>query len=115
MNRRALVFATLVGVVLQLAMVIAGHLIPAVKGGFAFGGMGISLVAGALYARMSGNDWGGSIGFGAVAGAVCAFVGIAASVLLKDVPTSLLLLGTVSSAITGAIGGAVGRAVCPKG
>jgi hypothetical protein len=115
MNRRALIFATLVGVVLQLAMVVAGHLIPAVKSCFAFGGMGFSLIAGAVYARMARSDWGGSVGFGALAGAICALVGIAASVLLKDVPTSLLLLGTVSSAITGAIGGAVGRAVCPKG
>ncbi len=115
MNRRALIVATLIGVVLQLAMVIVGHAIPAVKGCFAFGGMGISLIAGAIYARVAGSDWGGSIGFGAVAGALCAFVGIAVSVLLKDVPTSLLALGTVSSAITGAIGGAVGRAICPKG
>lgn len=115
MNQRALIIATAVGLVLQLAMVLAGHAIPAVKGGFAFGGMGISLIAGAVYARVAGSDWGGSIGFGAIAGAVCALVGIAVSVMLKDVPSSLLALGTVCSAITGAIGGAVGRAVCPKG
>jgi hypothetical protein len=113
MNRRALMFAILVGVVLQLAMVIAGHLVPAVKAGFAFGGMGFSLIAGVIYARMARADWGPAIGGGAIAGAVCALIGIAASVLLKDVPPMLLAMGTVSSAITGAIGGAVGRLICP--
>jgi hypothetical protein len=46
---------------------------------------------------------------GLVAGAVCALIGIFVSYMLKDVPVTLLALGTVSSAVTGAIGGAIGK------
>ncbi|MEO5902967.1 MAG: hypothetical protein ABIQ55_03035, partial [Gemmatimonadaceae bacterium] len=46
---------------------------------------------------------------GAIAGGICALIGILISHLLGDVPASLLLLGTVSSIVTGAIGGAIGK------
>jgi hypothetical protein len=45
---------------------------------------------------------------GVLAGAICALIGIAVSYFLKDVPASLMLLGTLSSAVTGAIGGWLG-------
>jgi hypothetical protein len=45
---------------------------------------------------------------GILAGAICALLGIAVSYFLKDVPASLLALGTLSSAVTGAIGGWLG-------
>jgi hypothetical protein len=48
---------------------------------------------------------------GVVAGASCAFIGLAVSVLLKDVPASLLLFGTAGSAVTGLIGAATGKAL----
>ena len=48
---------------------------------------------------------------GAVAGGVCALIGIGVSRALGDVPTSLLLLGTISSMVTGATGGLIGRSV----
>jgi hypothetical protein len=110
LSMRALVMATFIGTIVQLVMVTLGHSTPAVKGVFAVGGMGISLVAGILYAVISTevvvSD---NVIGGLVAGAVCAFIGILASCLLGDVPASLLLLGTVSSAVTGALGGWIGR------
>jgi len=109
MNRRALAIATAAGVVLQVAMVVAGHLEPAIKAAFAIGGMGFSFLAGYIFARLARASWGAALGGGAAAGAVCAAVGIAVSVALKDAPVLLLALGTVSSAVTGLIGGAVGR------
>ena len=109
MNPRALVIATLVGTVLQVAMVVAGHSSPAVASMFAVGGMGLSLLAGVVYARVARSATKGSAGTGgAVAGAICAFLGILVSHLLGDVPASLLALGTLSSAVTGAIGGVIG-------
>ncbi len=51
MNMRALIVATVIGTALQVAMVFAGHFIPAVANLFAIGGILISLVAGLLYAR----------------------------------------------------------------
>jgi hypothetical protein len=109
MNSRALVIASLVGTLLQVVMVVAGHSSPAIKGLFAVGGMGLSLVAGVVYARLARPATKGSAAFGgAAAGAVCAFLGILVSYLLGDVPASLLALGTISSAVTGAIGGLIG-------
>ncbi|MEO6525576.1 MAG: hypothetical protein ABIP93_03015, partial [Gemmatimonadaceae bacterium] len=106
---RPLVLATLAGTVLQIAMVVAGHFSPAVAALFAVGGMGISLLAGMLYARLARPATKGSAAIGGlIAGAACAFLGIFVSFLLGDVPASLLLLGTVSSTVTGAIGGVVG-------
>jgi hypothetical protein len=109
MNSRALLIASLVGTLLQIAMVVAGHSSPAIKGLFAVGGMGLSLVAGVLYARVARPATRGNAALGgAAAGAICAFLGILVSYLLGDVPGSLLALGTISSAVTGAIGGFIG-------
>jgi len=115
MNTRALALASTVGTVLQVAMVVAGHSSPAVKALFAVGGMGLSLVAGVVYARLApGATRGDAAVGGLLAGAICAFLGILVSRLLGDVPTSLLALGTVSSAVTGAIGGLLGMLGRPK-
>jgi Domain of unknown function (DUF6265) len=109
MSSRSLVIASLVGTLLQVVMVVAGHSSPAVKGLFAVGGMGLSLVAGLIYARLArpATKGGAALG-GSTAGAICAFLGILVSYLLGDVPASLLALGTISSAVTGAIGGVLG-------
>jgi hypothetical protein len=90
-------------------MVVAGHSSPRIAGLFAVGGMGLSLVAGVIYARLAkpATKKSAAIGGGA-AGAICAFIGILVSYLLGDVPAQLLALGTLSSAFTGAIGGYLG-------
>jgi hypothetical protein len=109
MSNRSLTIASFVGTLLQVAMVVAGHSSPAIKALFAVGGMGLSLVAGVLYARLARSATKGSASLGGlIAGAICAFLGILVSHLLGDVPASLLALGTLSSAVTGAIGGLLG-------
>ena len=60
---------------------------------------------------MARGGWAPSLGGGAIAGGVCAFIGIAVSAALKDVPPSLLILGTASSVVTGLIGGALGKLI----
>jgi hypothetical protein len=109
MNGKALLIATVVGLVLQLAMVFGGHASPAIKSLFAVGGMGFSLIAGLVFAYLARGGWSPDLTGGAIAGGLCALIGIAASVALGDVPASLLLLGTVSSIVTGVIGGAIGK------
>lgn len=109
MNRKALINATVIGTVLQLAMIIAGHFVPAVAAQFAIVGMLISLVAGVLYARSAKGSWGDSLIGGLIAGGVCALIGIAASVLWGDTAQNILLLGTAGSAVAGAVGGAIGK------
>jgi hypothetical protein len=105
---RALWRATLIGTVLQVSMVVAGHYAPAIKSLYAPGGMLISGAAGWLFGRLSGSGRGVSAVGGLFAGAACAFLGILESFYLGHVPASLLLLGTASSAVTGAIGGLLG-------
>ena len=102
--------ATMVGTMLQLTMVVLGHYVPWVRDNlFMFGGMLISGVAGLLYARDAALGYArGALG-GAIAGGVCAVIGIAVSVLLKDTPPFVLGLGTAISVVTGAAGGLWGE------
>lgn len=111
-NSRAVLIASFIGTILQVAMVLAGHSNASVAAMFAVGGMSISLIAGVIYGYLvkGPRNLGGLIAGGATAGGVCAFIGIFVSHLMGDVPTSLLLLGTISSVVTGAIGGAIGKA-----
>jgi hypothetical protein len=110
LNARALSLAAALGTVLQVAMVLIGHTSPAVAALYAVGGMGISLLAGLAYASWARGATASAAAVGGlVAGALCAFIGILVSYLLGDVPASLLALGTVSSAVTGALGGWAGR------
>ena len=107
---RGLFRATLIGTVLQLAMVVAGHYDPTIANLFAVMGMFLSLVAGFLAGRWSaGLVKAGAAVSGLVAGAVCAFVGILESFYLGDVPAWVIAFGSVSSGVTGAIGGFLGR------
>jgi len=108
-STRALLIATAIGTVLQAAMVISGHRNQSIAKLFAVGGMSLSLVAGLIYAVLvSGATTASAVVGGVIAGGLCALIGIAISYSLKDVPASLLLLGTGSSAVTGAIGGWLG-------
>ena len=110
MNTRALIIATVVGTILQVCMVVLGHSNQSVKNLFAIGGMGFSLIAGIVYAIVAGGGTAGSLALGgAIAGGICAFLGILVSHLLGDVPATLLVLGTISSIVTGAIGGWLGK------
>jgi general stress protein CsbA len=110
LNSRAVTIATVVGAVLQLAMVLAGHSNPSVAKMFAVGGMTISLVAGVVYASQAREGTTGSMALGGlIAGGLCALIGIAVSFALGDVPAVVLAFGTLSSAVTGAIGGWLGR------
>jgi hypothetical protein len=116
MPRSALLNATLVGTVLQLAMVLSGHYNKGIANLFAVLGVSISLVAGLLFALWAKQPTlGGSVLGGLVAGGLCALLGILVSYFLGDVTASILVLGTLSSAVTGAIGGAVGHLVAARG
>jgi hypothetical protein len=111
-HKESLIVATVAGLVLQLIMVVAGHYLPPIKDkGFAIGGMLISLLAGLLYVRLTHGGWADACIGGATAGGVCAILGIAVSVSLRDVPEQILLLGTSASLVTGLIGGAVAKVI----
>ena len=100
--------ATILGTILQLAMVVAGHWVPFIKlNVFALGGVAISLIAGVVYARAARESRGSSALNGALVGGIGALIGIIVSFALGDVAAIILIIGTTSSAVTGAIGGAL--------
>lgn len=109
-----MMFFAVVGTVAQLAMVIAGHFVPAISQAFAAGGVGISLVFGAAFGWRGCAGAGKAAVGGLVVGGVCALIGIAVSCALGDVQPIVLTFGTASSAIAGAIGGAIAHAVHGK-
>lgn len=107
-NGSALVKWTIVGTVLQLVMVVAGHYVEFIRQNvFAIGGMGISLVVGVLYVRAAARSAIAAAVGGGVVGGGCALLGILVSVLLGDVPANILLFGTLGSLFAGLIGGIV--------
>jgi hypothetical protein len=109
-DARILQRATIVGTVLQIIMVVAGHFVPWVRDNvFLFGGMMISAIAGYLYATDYAAGFVRGILGGAIAGGVCALIGIALSVLLGDTPVFVLALGTAISVLTGIAGGFWGQ------
>jgi hypothetical protein len=109
MHNQRLILATLVGTAAQIAMVVGGHFVPAIKQAFMFGGLGLSLIAGVIYAAGSKGGWAATALGGAVAGGISAFLGIALSYLMGDVPASLMALGSLGSALTGVLGAAAAR------
>jgi hypothetical protein len=109
MNTNALRRATLIGTLLQVAMVLAGHYVPFIAlHVFMIGGMLISLLAGLIYAGYARGYVSAAIG-GAIAGGVCALLGITVSVGLGDTLPIILAFGTGGSAVTGLIGGVIGK------
>jgi hypothetical protein len=115
MNTRLFARVTLAATAAQVGMVVAGHYSAPIRDNiFALGGMGISLLAGVIYARLSGGGWLNSLIGGLLSGGACAFLGIGVSVFLGDVPPSLLAFGTAGSAVAGLIGGAAGRLTAPR-
>lgn len=110
MDQKSLITAVVIGTMLQLAMIVAGHYVPFVRDKvFMLGGLALSLIAGVIYAKLAHGGWAPSLGGGAIAGGVCALIGIAASVALKDTAVPILAIGTCSSVVTGVIGGALGK------
>ncbi len=110
LSNRGLVWATGIGTVLQLLMVLAGHASPDIARFFPEGGMAISLAAGVLYTVIGVEAITmENVAGGAIAGGACALLGTVVSRALGDVPLSVLMIGTVSGVITGAAGGWIGR------
>jgi hypothetical protein len=98
------------GTILQLVMVIAGHYVAAITLLFAPIGVLISLIAGLVYAARAGRGAATErLRVGALVGGGCALIGIAVSWLLHDVPALILVVGTASSAVSGALGAVIGR------
>ena len=105
-----LVLATMVGIVLQVAMYVLGHFSHwVVVHVFDFGGMMISATAAYVYAMVTGKGWFSSATAGAIAGGICGFVGIALSAALGDSHTGYIATATTIAVFVGAVGGLFGQ------
>ena len=109
-DNRALQRAILVGIFLQLVAVLIAHFSLWIEThAFLFAGMMISATMGFLYAQDVGRGYARGAYGGAIAGGVCAFGGIAVSVVLGDITAWMLLVRSLISVLTGAVGGVYGQ------
>jgi len=109
-DNRALQRAILVGTFLQLVAVLIAHFSRWIEThAFLFAGMMISATMGYLYARDVSRGYARGACGGAIAGGVCAFTGIAVSVVLGDISGQMLLVRSLISVVTGAVGGVYGQ------
>lgn len=110
LDRATLLKAGGIGLLGQLAMVFGGHWNADLAQMFPTLGTTVAGIAGLLvpvFAR--GLTAKHAAGGGAIAGGGAAVLGIVVSMLLGDVPASVIAIGGGMSAVAGAIGGIVGR------
>jgi hypothetical protein len=109
-DSRILGRALMVGVILEVALMVASHLRPLLQLHYAlFGIMMIAGTAALLYARDLARGYVmGALG-GLVIGAACGVAAVATSNLLGDQPESFIPYGVMICALVGAIGGLFGQ------
>jgi len=98
-----------IGIVLQLLMVVAGHFFESVLNLSGILGTAIPFVLGIWYGASRRPGYGRCAWGGFVIGVVGAFIGVVAAMLMKDQTWILLTFAPLSSGVTGAVGGLLGR------
>ena len=107
---RVFIRAAIVGIVLQVALMVAAHFILFIEQqGSLLGGMTISAVAGYLYAMDTGKGYFTSATMAAIIGGGSALIGVGVSVLLRDAPPHIVPLFTTICVVVGAVGGLFGQ------
>lgn len=102
--------AIMVGTLLQIVSVVIAHFSVWIEThALLFGGMMISATMGYLYAMDVAKGYAKGAYGGAIAGGICAFIGIAVSVLLGDMTAKMLVVRGLISVLTGAVGGVYGQ------
>lgn len=110
LDTRLLGRALLVGVVLEVMLVLAGHYRPLLRVHYVlFGCMMIAGTMGLLYARDLARGYvSGALG-GLVIGAACGVAAVGLSNVLGDQPESYIPYGVMVCTLVGAIGGLFGQ------
>ena len=99
------------GIVLQIAMVIAGHFNETVLGLSALLGTGIPFVLGAILGVKGARSFGNASLGGFLIGIVGAVIGVLLAIFLGDAAWTLLTFAPLSSGITGLLGAVLSFAV----
>jgi hypothetical protein len=109
-DNKALQRAIFVGTLLQIVFVLIAHFSVWIEThALLFAGMMTSATVGYLYAQEVAKGYARGAYGGAIAGGLCAFIGIALSVLLGDMTEGMLLVRDLISVLTGAVGGIYGQ------
>jgi hypothetical protein len=109
-DNRALQRAILVGTFLQIIAVLIAHFSHWIEtNAYLFAGMMISATMGYLYAQDVARGYAKGAYGGAIAGGICAFAGIAVTVVLGDLTGRMLIVRSLISVLTGAVGGVYGQ------
>ena len=109
-DNKALQRAIFVGTLLQIVFVLIAHFSAWIEThALLFAGMMTSATVGYLYAQEVAKGYARGAYGGAIAGGLCAFIGIALSVLLGDMTGGMLLVRDLVSILTGAVGGIYGQ------
>ncbi len=97
-----------VSIVLQLSHPALATVIPAFANMAGILGVGIPLVVGFIWARSAPMARGAAFGRGFLLGWIPALIGLVLALGLGQVTTMILVLGGLSSGVTGGLGAAVG-------
>jgi hypothetical protein len=109
-DNNALQRAIFVGTLLQIVFVLIAHFSVWIEThALLFAGMMTSATVGYLYAQEVAMGYARGAYGGAIAGGLCAFIGIAVSVLLGDMTGAMLIVRDLISILTGAVGGIYGQ------
>jgi hypothetical protein len=101
--------ALFVGIVIQVALILAGYVWPWLRPALLFACMVTAAVAGLLYARdLARGFLAGMLG-GAMAGAGCGLVAVAGASFLHEQPEIYIPYGVMVMMLTGAVGGVFGE------
>jgi hypothetical protein len=102
--------ATFVGVVIQIAMVVAWHFLPWLHGYYyLLALLMIAATAGYVYAADTGGGFFVGATAGAIVGGICGFVALLLTVMLHDIARNFIPLDTAFCVLTGAVGGLWGQ------
>ena len=99
------------GILLQVAMVVAGHYSANVLMLSGLLGVGIPFLLGLAYGSSRTLETKGAARDGFLIGVVGAFIGVVVAVLLGDQSWSLLTFAPLSSGLTGILGTIIGRLI----
>ncbi|MCG6955966.1 MAG: hypothetical protein LJF04_08235 [Gemmatimonadetes bacterium] len=99
----------IIGIVLQLAMVVAGHFFESVLNLSGILGTAIPFVLGIWYGFTRRPGYGRGAWGGFVIGIVGAFIGVIVAIVMKDQTWILLTFAPLSSGVTGTLGGLLGE------
>lgn len=103
------------GVVLQVAMVVAGHFEERILLLSGILGTGIPVVLGLWYGATVPRGYREALKGGFLVGFVGAVVGVLVAIALGDQPWMLLTFAPLSSGITGVLGAGIGAALSGRG